>query len=646
MFIRQQQDSSDGTSGKTAQKRRRRSFRQLWKETFTKAEEAKSHQHFAHTDDQAFNTLLKFFGENYFNVIVRENCQGATWSTQHKHPTPPRNLQELYYDKNLIVGMRFNILTRVLILDIDQGSLYHPANDEAEYRRLLGVLEDMGLVGVEVVKSSFSEGIHLYIPLPKPVPSWLAAHALYVVLSFAKFRIVKGHLEIFPNRKGFSPDTIINYNGIRLPLQPGTGSYVLDSLTLAPLHSNLNLFVKHLKHHAQRQDMVAFRQVMEGAYEDFGVSSRGFVKGRNGSAADWHNDLLVRLSQGWTGDAQTNDLVFDAVKEAYVFQHLDGEELVQRTAKYMRGLPGYKQYCGHEHNLEQRVRDWLKSTKNLGYYPYTGEYRIREGSHYGNTVALASVAGYEDGRKHNRANAARVKESRSRLAQVEKMIRKGIREKRLTEIPETISGLMDWISAIGKEKLGKGFSKAFLQKCKTSIEKLRRFAVRTLAKIAAENARLAKEKAAVKTPKSPLGQLVLAFFDKKAKPRKAQILVERECTGIQDNNEGVGASQISDGEVARLSRQELVKLYRDSRTVLRYTGRVATTLVEVLFSKSNSSKFQCRSIEPGDLVWVTDEIHSLRDDEDGIVCVKKVNEPLGERWLSSIFVQFDKLVLV
>ena len=561
MFVRQK-EAIDRTSGKTARKRPRRSFRQLWKETFTKAEEAKEHQHFAHTDDQAFNTLLKLLGENYFKVIVRENCQGATWITQHKHPTPPRNLQALYDDKNLIVGMRFNILTRVLILDIDRGSLYHPYNDFAEYHRLLGILEYMGLVGVEVVQSSFSEGIHLYIPLPKPVPSWLAAHALYVVLSKAKFRITKGHLEIFPNRKGYSPETIINYNGIRLPLQPGTGSYVLDSLTFAPLHSNLDLFVKHLKHHAKRQDMVAFRQVMEGAYEDFGVSSSGFVKGRNGSAAEWHNDLLIRLSQGWTGDAQTNDLVFDAVKEAYVFQKLDGEELVERTAAYMRSLPGYKQYCGHQHNLEQRVRDWLKSTKNLGYYPYTGEYRPRSSSpHYGSTVALTSAAGHEDGRKHNPANAARVKESRSRLAHVERLIRKGIREKSITGIPQTISGVMDFLSKIAKEELGTGFSRAFLQKYKESIDRLRRFAERCREKIAREIERVAPEKPSLERPEPAPVEESLAFSEKTSSSKGAQTSMAKGITGNRDNNEGGGHYE-SASEVPQLSRNERYPLYR------------------------------------------------------------------------------------
>jgi len=645
MFVTQQ-DASDGASGKKARKRRRRRFLEVWKETFAKAKFAKERQHFAKTNSSAFNTLLKFFGENLFNVMVRENLQGANWKTRYKHPTPPRNLQALYEDKNLIVGMRFNILTQVLIIDVDRGSMYHPANDEAEYFRLLWVLERIGLVGVEVVQSSFSEGIHLCIPLAKPVPSWLASHALYVVLSKAGYRIVKGHLEIFPNRKGYSPETVINYNGIRLPLQPGTGSYVLDPLTFAPLHNNLSVFVKDWKHHAKRQDMVAFRQVMEGAYEDFGVSSNGFVKGRNGSAADWHNDLLIRLEQGWTGDAQTNDLVFDAVKEAYVFQHLDGEELVQRTAAYMRELPGYKQYCGHQHNLEERVRDWLKSTKNLGYYPYTGEYRARSSSeHYGRTVALTSAAGKEDGRKHNRANAARVKESRRRLAQVEKLLRKGIREKSITEIPETVSGVMEWINTIAKEKLGKGFSKAFLQKYKKSMERLRRFAERTLAKVAGEMARLAKEKAAVKTPEQAPVERVLAFWEKKGKSKKAQRRMERESTGNGDNNEGVGGKQKSDGELDGLSRQERIKLYRENGTVLRYTGRVAATLVEVIFSKSTSSRFQCRAIEPGDLVWLTDDVHS-REERDGIVYVKLLEDPSGERWLNGIFVKVDKLVPV
>jgi hypothetical protein len=619
--------------------RKRRSFREVWKEAVAKAEEAKFRQHFARSDERAFNTLLKLLGENYFKVIVRENSQGENWITRHKHPTPPRNLQALYYDKNLIVGMRFNILTRVLILDIDRGSLYHPANDEAEYRRLLGIFESMGLVGVEVVQSSFSGGIHLYIPLPKPVPSWLAAHALYVVLSKARFRIAKGHLEIFPNRKGFSTETIINYNGIRLPLQPGTGSYVLDSLTLAPLHSNLRLFVKHLQHHAKRQDMVAFKQVMEGAYQDFGVSSRGFVKGKNGGAADWHNDLLIRLEQGWTGDAQTNDLVFDAVKEAYVFQHLDGEELVQRTAAYMRSLPGYKIYCGHQHNLEQRVRDWLKSTKNLGYYPYTGEYRIRQGSHYGSTVEKTKIAGHEDGRKHNRANAARKQEARDKLAKVIRILRQSIREKSITALPGTLRGLLDLISGTAKDELGEGFSRPFLQKFKGLLERLRHFAQRISEvvkeeKTSEETAEPAAEKACSTETAEPAAEKACSTtLSKSEKSEKAETLMNKGVFSNRPNNEGV----------CPLNPPLEIAPYRQAWTILRYTGPVSSSLVRVLFENSTTPRLLSRFIFPGDLVRLTYQNH-LREDQDGLVCVNLLTSLAGEQWLDSLFVKVDHLV--
>ncbi|NEP11606.1 MAG: hypothetical protein F6K14_15615 [Symploca sp. SIO2C1] len=626
--------------------RKRRSFREIWKETFAKTKEAKERQHFVKTDCRAFNTLLKFFGENLFNVMVRENLEGANWKTRYKHPTPPRNLQALYYDKNLIVGMRFNILTRVLILDIDQGSLYHPANDEAEYHRLLGVLEEMGLVGVEVVQSSFSGGLHLYIPLAKPVPSWLAAHALYVVLSKAKFRIVKGHLEIFPNRKGYSTERIINYNGIRLPLQPGTGSYVLDQLNFSPVHSDLRLFIKDLKHHAKRQDMVAFRQVMEGAYQDFGVSSRGFVKGRNGSAADWHNDLLIRLEQGWTGDAQTNDLVFEAVKEAYVFQHLDGEELVKKTAAYMRELPGYKQYCGHQHNLEQRVRDWLKSTKNLGYYPYTGEYRIREGSHYGSTVALTRAAGKEDGRKYNRANAARKQVARDKLAKVIRILRHLISSRSITGLPETLTGLLELISRIAKEECGVGFSRPFLEKFKGLLGKIRQYAQR---RSEGETGELSvppeEEKASEETPEAAALKACSTTREKSDIEEGAESLVEKGVFSNRENNEGVGGEEKISAGLVGLSRLERIKLYRENRTVLRYTGRRVHHFVELLLSSSTKPKTQCRFLHPGDLVHLTDEYHS-REEQDGIVCVKLLTDPPGEQWLGSLFVKVDKLVPV
>jgi hypothetical protein len=459
--------------------RSKKNFKDVRTQAVLSDKKRRERQHFSLTDIDHFNDLLTFFNENYFKAIELKNIQGENWSTRH-YVTPPRNMLEAYLDTNLVIGMRFNTLTRVLVGDIDHLSPYHPCIDEAEYRRLLGVLEDIGLVGYEVIQSSNSGGIHLYLPLSTLVPSWLAAHALTVILQNAGFTLAKGKLELFPNRKGYSPEGVTCFHGIRLPLQPDTGSFVLDPFDFCPVHNDLKTFVSALHHHAQRQDMETFERTMKAAYEDFHVDQKtGKVRRNFKTGVSFHDDLLARILPGWTGDAQTNDLVFEAVKYSYVFKHLDGEELVRETAAWLRTLPGYEEYCGHKHNLERRVQDWLKSTKNLGYYPYTGEYRPRNGANYGDTVQATRAAQPEDGRSHNAANTQRQQAAEQRLAATVRVIRQRIRQGAMT-VPQTITSWVTQLSATAKELSGKGFSTQFLYRCKGLLGHLKAFTARLM----------------------------------------------------------------------------------------------------------------------------------------------------------------------
>ncbi|MGI2909597.1 hypothetical protein, partial [Tolypothrix sp. VBCCA 56010] len=492
-----------------------------------------------------------FFGNNYFNSIIKDNALEAGWKTR-RFPTAPRNLLGLFHDENQIIGLRFVGMTCILVIDLDKLSAYNPHIDPAEYNRLCGVLEDIGLVDRVLVQSSYSTGKHIFIALPNPVPSHMAAQCLTVVLQKAGFRITKGQLEIFPNRKGWSEDSIINYHGLRLPLQPDSGSFVLDPFDFTPVHNDLNAFIGELQHSAARQDMETFKRVMKEAYEGFKVENNGYVRSiYANNVAGWYEDLVTRLTPGWTGHGQTNDLIPEAVKLFFVFNRLDGEELIQQTAAFMRKLPGYELYCRHQHELEQRVKDWLKSIKNLGYYHYDGTFRPRAGVNYGDTVALhcAALGQREDGRCHNKANESRKQTGRDKLAQVTRLIRQNVRQGLIT-VPQTIRERLNLIIATAKQHFGQGFSIQFLYTCKGLLQKLWRFMARTSPEPSAPIAQVEPEPLdtlqTVITPeetlKPALEQALPAVSEDVTLIENLETQSQSGVTGIPDNNEGWGVS--------------------------------------------------------------------------------------------------------
>ena len=65
---------------------------------------------------------------------------------------------------------------------------------------------------------------------------------------------------------------------------------------------------------------------------------------------------------------------------SYIFGHvlgttapLTGKALAQDIARVARSLPGFKAFCGHQHDLDKRAKDYAKAIEaSPRYYPYTG----------------------------------------------------------------------------------------------------------------------------------------------------------------------------------------------------------------------------------------------------------------------------------
>ena len=455
-------------------KNKRLTFLEALKNALASDAERRGKQHYSWTTCEPFNELVKLYGENFFEVIEMDNTPVRGWETRQSI-TPPRNLFDLYQDPKKIVGLRFGILTFLLLLDLDAGSPYHPDVNRAEFNRLLLTLEQMGLARYVIIRSSHSGGLHLLMASKEPLPSWMSAKTLYVFLAQAGFNIANGILEIFPHCKQFNPNSPTSYHGIRLPLQPDSGSMVLDPVTLEPIHADLKRLVQELKHDAEHQDLETFKKLMRIAYEDFRIDHKGRVKAQTGKAQEWLNDMLLRIGVGFTESGQTNDLILEVGKVVYVFRKGKGEEAVKAMAEWVQNLPGYTEHCHHQHEIERRCREWYNCITKL-YYPYDGQFRERLGLDYGGTIQ-AIAAKLEDGRSHNPANATRQQDAEQRLAKTILKIRQDIRQGLIT-VPHGITAWIKQVIATGKALFGKGFSIQFLYQFKGLFRKLQAFALR------------------------------------------------------------------------------------------------------------------------------------------------------------------------
>lgn len=248
------------------------------------------------------------------------------------------------------------------MLDIDAGSPYCNPTAIAEIKI---ALETIGIVRSLLVRSSHSGGLHIYIPLPKCVNTFGLAVSLQQCLKAQGFQLCPGVLEIFPNVKTFGVNRFIEYNGHRLPLQTGTGSYLLNS-NLVPIGSSLEFFLELWQGATFGQDIDLLQTAIVHARE-----ARKRVSYRRQYSAklqSWKDDMTQEMADGWTEPGQTNHLLKTIGCYGRVILGLGGLALAQHITEVAPQLPGYFQHCGHQSELPRRARAWASSLEKL-YWP-------------------------------------------------------------------------------------------------------------------------------------------------------------------------------------------------------------------------------------------------------------------------------------
>ena len=241
---------------------------------------------------------------------------------------------ESHYRRHIILGKRFGKLTNYLMIDIDINSPFHPRNGGIE--QILAAMESLGLCRFLLIRSSVSEGLHIYFPLAEPVSAWAIACAAHAALTAAGVTIAGGICELFPNKKAFNAE----HNGHRLPLQEG--SFILDD-DFNCISNSKAVFLRQWQLCAAGQGA---KQLAEGLLEK-------------------HKPIPKPVSVGalppiaWTDKGQSNDVMRQLVNYGDAVM---GHRTIQALGDWIMAvaprLPGFLQFASAESRDDVTRRNW------------------------------------------------------------------------------------------------------------------------------------------------------------------------------------------------------------------------------------------------------------------------------------------------
>ncbi|MBD2316488.1 hypothetical protein [Phormidium tenue] len=302
------------------------------------------------TTELAAQTFASFFPYAWSFIYAKnvDRTNKPEWKTETRYPITGRRLYDYWADNETLIGVRFGNQTEYALLDIDKGSPYHPSNNHEKFKTVLQALEDIGLVRPLIVQSSHSEGLHIYYPLWQEVPSFGIACAIKACLQKNNCEIAAGVIESFPNTKKYDSE----YNGHRLPLQ--TGSYQLDN-DLQIIGRDLNQFVETWLTVQEHQDIDLLKQAIAEAKANYQPPKD------NRKTIQWREDLEKQIQQGWTGQGQSNELLYLMGKYARVFLGCEEDDAItEYITKTAKAAAGFLKFCGDIKRLEQKAKDIAK----------------------------------------------------------------------------------------------------------------------------------------------------------------------------------------------------------------------------------------------------------------------------------------------
>jgi len=303
-----------------------------------------------------------------FDAILNQSGQG--WQTL-KQRLDDEQIWQHWQDGDRLIGLGFGKTTRYALIDIDCGSPYH---NEEGLRDITWALETIGINSTVLNQSSFSQGWHLYFGFSRPVATFALSCLLHQTMEAAGLTIAKGKLELFPNRKGWQKDAVTVYNRHRLPLQPASGSALLNS-DLYPYSQDLGTFLNRLDDSAQANDIDLIEELATEAKRNYNPSKRKGTTGspftpHNPNARQWKKNLEEAIATGWTAIRQTHDLLGQIAEYGRVFLgHDDEHQLAEYIATTAIAAPGFIPYCRSKGEINAWALRWAKSAIRHR-YPY------------------------------------------------------------------------------------------------------------------------------------------------------------------------------------------------------------------------------------------------------------------------------------
>ncbi|MEP1079632.1 hypothetical protein NDI52_29930 [Leptolyngbya sp. PL-A3] len=313
------------------------------------------------------NPFLALFPHRFDYIWARVPLPNhpVEWQTETRHPLSDRMIEQ----GNCLYGVRFGKETHYALLDIDINSTYHPKRDPFAIGRILESLEELGITHSLILSSSYSGGIHIYLPFAQAQKCSSLAMAIETLVELKGFKVASGQLEIFPDPKPYIPNSKPQlFNGHRLPLQ--SGSYLLNG-DWEPIYSSQAEFVRRWKF---CQD---HNEVTQAAIQQLLKTYRRRQERVSAKATKFLHDLHTEIEKGWLDHGQTNRLLGRIALREYIFGHilagvppLEGVDLVQQIVKVATALPGYGEWCRHQHEIHKRAEEWARSIERSRYFHY------------------------------------------------------------------------------------------------------------------------------------------------------------------------------------------------------------------------------------------------------------------------------------
>jgi hypothetical protein len=308
--------------------------------------------------------FLHYFhhGWSFLEADMPEWGNRPDWRTETRYPLQPRNLWSDYNDEETLLGLSFGSQTNYMLLDIDRSSANHPYNDRKRYHGILETMESIGLCRDVPIRSSESEGIHLYYFLPQPVHSFTLAATVKNTMQEAGYEVQGGQLEIFPNAKHYNVGKPTSFRSHRLPLQ--RGSYLLD-WDLEPDSNSVATLLQRADLSAAGQDLETLIAAMEQVWHH--LKKQRYRRGK-GNLQQWYRHLQEQIQEGFSGFGQTNTLLLCIACFGIVFLRLEGRDLSNYVLNSITSSANYHHYCRHQHEIDVRVTDVVRSAQKY-YYP-------------------------------------------------------------------------------------------------------------------------------------------------------------------------------------------------------------------------------------------------------------------------------------